>query len=305
MNTVLVTGCAGNIGSSLCAKLLEEGYEVIGVDDLSTGKNQIIHCNFTFYEFSISDSLSLEGVFQQHNISYVFNFAAIVGVLRTVNNPLLVLNDFYGLKSICELSVKYEVKRIFYSSSSEVYGEPVEHPQNEISTPLNCRLPYAVMKNVGECFLRAFNQEKGLNYTIFRFFNTYGPNQSEDFVIMKLLQKALKNEPLTIYGDGQQTRSFLYIQDNIDTMYHCMLKERYVNDTLNIGSNIETTIYDLAKKIIKVTNSQSNIEFLPSLEAGDMRRRCADNKKMLTVLQRDLISLENGLVATMAYLNEN
>jgi UDP-glucose 4-epimerase len=118
---------------------------------------------------------------------------------------------------------------VFFSSSSEVYGEPVHLPQNEETTPLNSRLPYAIVKNVGESYFRSYFQEFGLKYTIFRFFNTYGPKQSPDFVMAKFIQAAQKNEDITLYGDGMQTRTFCYIDDNIDACLLTMKDEKYSN----------------------------------------------------------------------------
>src|SRR5437588_12842334 len=122
----------------------------------------------------------------------------------------MVLDDIKGIQNVLHLAKNTGVKRVFFSSSSEVYGEPVEFPQNEFTTPLNSRLPYAVVKNVGEAFLRSYKQEFDLDYTIFRFFNTYGPKQSSDFVMTKFIKAALANDRITIYGDGSQTRTFCY-----------------------------------------------------------------------------------------------
>jgi UDP-glucose 4-epimerase len=207
----------------------------------------------------------------------------------------MVLNDIEGIKNILSLSKNSGAKRVFYSSSSEVYGEPFEIPQNENTTPLNSRLPYAIVKNVGEAFFKSYFQEYGLEYTIFRFFNTYGPNQSEDFVVPRFIKAALKNEPITLYGDGLQTRSFCYVDDNIEACVKAMNSEKCVNDVLNVGSDIEMTILDLAKKVIEVTGSKSQIIHLPALEEGDMTRRCPDTSKMKNLLQRDLIGLEVGI----------
>src|SRR6185436_190616 len=131
------------------------------------------------------------------------------------------------------------VKRIYFSSSSEVYGEPVEIPQNEHTTPLNSKLPYAIVKNVAEAFIKSYNQEHGLNYTIFRFFNTYGPKQSTDFVLSKFIRAGLTNQDITIYGDGMQTRTFCYIDDNVDSTVNAFYKNKFVNDVVNIGSDNE------------------------------------------------------------------
>jgi UDP-glucose 4-epimerase len=235
-------------------------------------------------------------VFLSYSIDYVFHYAATVGVQRTLDNPVRVLNDIEGIKNILNLSKNTPVKRVFYSSSSEVYGEPVEFPQNEETTPLNSKLPYAIVKNIGEAFLKSYKQEYNLDYTIFRFFNTYGPNQSQDFVIAKFLKLALKNEDITIYGDGSQSRTLCYIDDNIDATVNAFLSSDWENTTINIGNNNETSVLDIAHKIITITNSTSKIVHLPALKDGDMTRRLPDIANMQTLLNnRPLVSLEDGI----------
>ena len=165
-----------------------------------------------------------------YQFDYVFHYAAVVGVKRTTDNPVMVLRDLDGIKNVLDLCKNTGVKRIFFSSSSEVYGEPVELPQNEETTPLNSRLPYAVVKNVGESFCRSYQKEFGLDYTIFRFFNTYGSKQSTDFVISKFLNAALSNAPITVYGNGQQNRTFCYIDDNTECILTILENDLIVND---------------------------------------------------------------------------
>ena len=138
-----------------------------------------------------------------------------------------------------------------------------------------------------------------MEYTIFRFFNTYGPKQSKDFVVKKFIKLAIQNENITIYGDGLQTRTFCFIDDNIEACATCLFENKFINDTLNIGSDIEITIKDLAELIIKVTKSASKIKFLPALEEGDMTRRKPDISKMKTLLKKDFTSLENGILKVL------
>jgi UDP-glucose 4-epimerase len=217
-------------------------------------------------------------------------------VLRTLDNPVKVLNDIQGIKNVLMLCKNTGVKRVYFSSSSEVYGEPVEFPQNEHTTPLNSRLPYAIVKNVGEAYLKSFKQEYDLDYTIFRFFNTYGPKQSKDFVVSKFIFAALKGNNITIYGDGSQTRTFCYIDDNIEATTNAFYKSMYINDVVNIGGEDEVPILELAQTIIKLTNSDSKIVHLPALEEGDMTRRKPDITKMKELLgSKPKISLEDGL----------
>lgn len=299
-NRILVTGGAGFVGSGMVEKLAAdpENYVVV-VDSLLTGSRKKIprseHDNLRFIKCDVNDYKDISGVFFAHSFDYVFHYAAVVGVKRTLQNPVLVLNDITGLNNLLRLCKNTGVQRVFYSSSSEVYGEPVEFPQNEETTPLNSRLPYAIVKNVGEAYLRSFHREYGLDYTIFRFFNTYGPKQSKEFVISRFLSMALQNQDITIYGDGSQTRTFCYIQDNIDACYAAFKNDLYINDVVNIGGGDELSVLELAKIIIKVTGSSSNIIHLPALEEGDMTRRLPDTSKMKTLLNRDVTPLEKGL----------
>lgn len=295
---ILITGGAGNVGSALVRKLIDDKKNfVVVVDNLSTGNIEKLPnaTNLRFVKADCNDFSQLSQVMYANNFDYVFHFAAVVGVQRTQENPVLVLQDIDGIKNILTLSKNCNVKHVYFSSSSEVYGEPVEIPQNEYKTPLNSRVPYAVVKNVGECFFRSYWQEYQLPYTIFRFFNTYGPNQSTDFVIPRFLAAALKNEPINIYGDGMQTRTFTYVDDTIDTIVAIFNKGLLKNDVINIGSDKLITVLDLAKLIIRITGSDSKINFLPPLKEGDMTRRQPDNSKMKEILNRELVPLETGI----------
>jgi UDP-glucose 4-epimerase len=301
---ILVTGAAGNVGSALVDKLLTfPDYQVVAVDNLLTGSKTKLPANapanFTFIKADVNNYDEISAIMLSYGFHYVFHYAAVVGVQRTLDNPVLVLNDIQGIKNILDLSKNTGVKRVFYSSSSEVYGEPVEFPQNEQTTPLNSRLPYAVVKNVGESFLRSYHKEYNLDYTIFRFFNTYGPRQSEDFVITKFIKQALSGAPITIYGQGTQSRTFCYIDDNVETTLQCLQKDLCVNDVMNLGNDEEILIKDLAELVIRATDSSSRIEFLPALKEGDMTRRKPDNSKMRAILGRPMISLEQGLKKTI------
>lgn len=300
MTTILITGGAGFIAGALAHRLAKNpAYRVVIVDSLITGSMAKVpnseHNNVRFVLADANSPGVLAQLFKEEKFDYVFHYAALVGVKRTLDNPVTVLRDIDGIKMIAELSFTHHVKRVFYSSSSEVYGEPVHIPQHELTTPLNSRLPYAIVKNLGEAFLRSYQKEFGLNYTVFRFFNTYGPHQSDDFVIARFIRAALNNEDITIYGDGAQTRTFCFIDDNIDVTVKSFEENIWINDIVNIGSDVETTVIDLAKMIVRLTNSKSRIVHLPALEEGDMTRRQPDNTKMRGLLNRELISLENGL----------
>jgi len=305
MTNILVTGGAGFVGSAVVEKLISntENFVVI-VDDLSTGDLRKLPSksqkNWRFVKADVNEYRDIAEIMLGTSFDYVFHYAALVGVIRTQLNPVKVLKDIDGIKNVLNLCKSTGVKRIFFSSSSEVYGEPVELPQHEETTPLNSRVPYAVVKNIGEAFLRSYQKEYGLDFTIFRFFNTYGPKQSKDFVMSKFISKALNNEDITIYGDGSQTRTFCFVQDNIDACVKCLTDDLYINDVLNIGGEVEVKIIELAEVIIKATNSKSKIVNLPPLKEGDMLRRCPDNSKMKKILNRELIPIEEGIKKLLA-----
>lgn len=300
MNKILVTGGAGFIGSALAEKLISnpDNYVVI-VDNLSTGNigklPNLPKTNWRFIKCDVNDYTEIAPVMTTYQFDYVFHFAAVVGVLRTQQYPVSVLRDIDGIKNVLSLSKNTTVKRVFFSSSSEIYGDPVEMPQNVYTTPLNSRLPYAVVKNIGEAFLRSYKQEYDLDYTIFRFFNTYGPKQSRDFVISKFMLAALNNRDITIYGDGLQTRTFCYIDDNVDTCLTAFYENKVLNGVINIGGNREVTIQELAEIIIRETGSKSKIVHVDPLKEGDMRRRQPDNSDMKALLNRPLIKVDEGI----------
>jgi len=302
---ILITGGAGFIASCLADRLVQdpENY-VILVDNLLTGSKDKLpspkYKNWHFIKADVNRFSDVSTIMVAYQFDYVFHYAAVVGVQRTLNNPVLVLNDINGIRNILDLSKNTGVKCVYYSSSSEVYGEPVEFPQNEDTTPLNSRLPYAIVKNVGESFLRSYHQEYGLNYTIFRFFNTFGPKQSLDFVVSKFIHAALNHQEIAVYGDGNQTRTFLFIDDNISATLHALNNRLFLNEVVNIGSDEEITIIDLAKKIIRITNSESKIIHYPPLKEGDMLRRKPDAEKMKLLIDHPLISLDDGLGKTIA-----
>jgi len=299
MRKILITGGAGFIGSALTRKLLKDSNNfVVVVDNLFTGNKEKLpknENNLIFIKADVNYKTDIAEIMTSYKFDYVFHYAALVGVDRTLENPVSVLDDIQGIKNILELCKNTGVKRIFYSSSSEVYGEPVEFPQNEETTPLNSRLPYAIVKNVGEAFVKSFHQEFGLDYTIFRFFNTYGPYQAKDFVVSKFFYAAKNNQDITIYGDGMQTRTFCYIDDNIEATIKMAYNDVYVNEIVNVGNSVEVPIKEIAEKIVKITNSKSKVIHLPPLKEGDMTRRKPDNTKMLKLLNRELLQIDEGL----------
>lgn len=305
MARILVTGGAGFIPSELTTRLANDpANDVVAVDNLLTGDLRKLPLdsrgNLHFIKCDVNRFEDISSVFFAYRPEYVFHYAAVVGVKRTTDNPVMVLRDIDGIRNVLDLSKNTGVKRVFFSSSSEVYGEPVEIPQNEHTTPLNSKLPYAIVKNLGEAFLRSYHKEYGLEYTVFRFFNTYGPKQSRDFVVSKFIRAALKGEDITVYGDGRQTRTFCYIDDNIEACVNAFTRNEVLNDVVNIGSDVEITILDLARLIIEITGSRSKVVHLPPLEEGDMTRRMPDVGRMRQLLGREPLPLRQGLQRILA-----
>lgn len=298
---ILITGGAGFIGSALAEKLIQDPDNfVIIVDNLLTGSTRRLpqspKTNWKFIRCDVNNYNDIAEVCHAFAFDYIFHYAALVGVRRTQEQPIKVLNDLHGIENILSLAKNSGVKRVFFASSSEVYGEPVVLPQHEHTTPLNSRIPYAVVKNAGEAFLRSYQQEFDLDFTIFRFFNTYGPRQDKEFVMSRFIFLALKNEPITIYGDGTQTRTFFYIDDNVEATTHALNNDLIINDVVNIGGDHEITMLELAETIIRITGSSSEIIHLPPLKEGDMTRRFPDTSKLRShLMTREPISLEDGI----------
>jgi UDP-glucose 4-epimerase len=298
MTRILITGGAGFIPSSLADQLvIDENTEIVLVDNMLTGRKENIpsHPRIRFIKCDVNNYFDIAPVFLAFKFDFVFHYAAVVGVKRTLDNPVMVLNDLQGIRNVLDLCKNTGVKRVFFSSSSEVYGEPVHLPQHEHTTPLNSRLPYAIVKNVGESYCRSYFQEYGLEYTIFRFFNTFGPKQSPDFVVSKFIDAALEGRDITVYGDGMQTRTFCYITDNTEACIRSMREDKFVNDVVNIGNDETITVLDLANSIIRLTGSKSKVVHLPPLPEGDMTRRQPEITNMKQLLNRPFVTLEEGL----------
>jgi nucleoside-diphosphate-sugar epimerase len=300
---VLITGGAGFVPSSLADALLKNpDTEIVLVDNFLTGRKENIpaHPRCRFIKNDVNNYNDIAPVFLAFRFDYVFHYAAVVGVKRTLEHPVMVLDDIMGIRNVLDLAKNTGVKRVFFSSSSEVYGEPVHLPQHEHTTPLNSRLPYAVVKNVGESFCRSYQQEYGLEFTLFRFFNTYGPKQSPDFVVSRFINAALENKDITVYGDGMQTRTFCYIDDNTEACINALTQNLFVNDVVNVGNDKAITVLELAETIIRLTESNSKIIHLPPLPEGDMTRRQPDIGNMNQLLKREFISLDEGLSRIIA-----
>ena len=305
--TILVTGGAGFIGSHLCERLVKDGHKVICFDNLSTGQLANIkefQEKFIFIKGDVNNYADLEKVFQEYRPEAVFHYAAVVGVRRTAENPVEALNDIEGVRNIFGLALKHGKPKIIYASSSEVYGEPVEIPEKE-DGHINPKIPYAVVKLYGEKMVEAYWQKERLPGCSLRFFNVYGPRQESSdygFVMGIFIKKALAGEAPIIFGDGSQTRDFVYIDDNIEASILAWQSEASAGQVLNIGQGKPITILDLAEKVIEACGQVGKIkpEFAPP--RNDIKHRSPDISKTQRLLNfYPGVSLEEGLRRTMEW----
>lgn len=302
--TILITGGAGFIGSHLSEALLGHGGSVVCFDDLSTGSKENVNDflqnkNFTFINGDANKRDDLKKVFEKYKIDYVFHYAARVGVLRTLERPLEVLRDIDGIKHILELSRMHKIKKVIFSSSSEVYGEPVEIPERE-DGHLNAKLPYATVKLIGEHYMKAYYEKYHLPTCSLRFFNVYGPRQESSaygFVTGVFIRQVLGGKPITIFGDGTQTRDFVFIEDNIAASFIALFNKNTNGHAINIGTGRPVTILELAERINALSDKKAKIKFMPS--RLDILHRFPDVEKMHALLPYSAtISLDEGLRKT-------
>ena len=284
----LVTGGAGFIGSHLCERLVLDGHLVTAIDNFSTGRasnlaNLAGSDNFTLVEGSILDSSILNPLIQ--DADYVFHLAAAVGVFNIVKNPLAsLLTNIRGTENVLEAAHKTKTP-VFLTSSSEVYGKNISDSLKEsddriLGSPVTLRWSYSEAKAIDESLAYAYFVEKQLEARIVRFFNTVGPRQlgAYGMVVPRFVKAGLANEPITIYGDGNQTRCFAHVYDVVDAVIAIAFAENTIGKVINIGNDFEISINDLAKKIINETGSKSEIVYIPYAEAygdgfEDMERR--------------------------------
>jgi len=285
---ILVTGGAGFIGSHLCEYLVSEGHSVFAIDNFSTGMasnlESLANANdFTLIEGSILDATILNPLVK--NVDYVFHLAAAVGVFNIVNNPLAsLLTNIRGTENVLEAAHTTNTP-VFLTSSSEVYGKNISDSLKEsddriLGSPTTLRWSYSEAKAIDESLAYAYFIEKQLETRIVRFFNTVGPRQlgAYGMVVPRFVKAAIANEPITIYGDGNQTRCFAHVYDVIDAVMAVAFAQNTVGKVINIGNNFEISINDLAKKIVEETSSKSEIVYVPYEEAygdgfEDMERR--------------------------------
>lgn len=304
---ILITGVAGFIGSNLAIKLIKDGYVVVGIDNLYSGYlsnlNSIInHNNFTFINCDIIKNIP------DIKPSIIYHLACPASPKIYQKNPINTLDvNYIGTKNILELAKKYNSKVIF-SSTSEVYGNPLEHPQRETYIgsldPKCIRSCYDIGKKISETLCWEYKRNYNLDIKIVRLFNTYGPNMNinDGRVLTNFIKQCLTNENITIYGDGKQTRSFCYIDDTINALLIVM--NSHIDGPINIGNPEEYNIIDVAKKIKQITNSNSEIKYV-DLPEGDPVRRKPCIKQLLKLNYKPLVPFDNGIKKLLNYLKSN
>ncbi len=285
---ILITGVSGFLGSHLAERLLGEGHQVVGLDNLKTGSlknlSAIIESpSFQFNEGSILNHADVRKSMQ--GVDYVFHFAAAVGVFNIVNSPLeSLLTNVKGTEIVLE-SAHAAGLPVFFTSSSEVYGKNVSDSLSEtddriLGSPTTLRWSYSEAKAIDESLVYAYHVEKGLEVRLVRFFNTVGPRQlgSYGMVLPRFVESAIENKPIMIYGSGEQTRCFAHVYDVIDAVLEVAFSQLTIGRVVNIGNNQEISMNKLAELIISRTKSKSTIIHVPYEEAygsgfEDMQRR--------------------------------
>lgn len=311
MKTTLVCGGAGFIGSHLCERLLDEGHRVIAVDNFITGRKRNLapileHDRFTLLEVDVTERFSCDDP-----IDYLFHLASPASPPDFKRIPIETMKaGSYATHVLLELA-REKGARFLFSSTSEVYGDPPNehHPQRETYwgnvNPIGERAVYDEAKRYAEALTAAYYREFALETRIARIFNTYGPRMSPDDgrVVTNFVGQALRGEPLTLYGDGSQTRSFCYVTDTVDGLYRLMMSAE--TTPVNIGNPIELTVRELAETIVQLTGSKSDIATKPLLFQDDPKQRRPDIAKAEEVLGwRPVVTIEEGLPNTIAHLRE-
>jgi nucleoside-diphosphate-sugar epimerase len=313
MQSVLVTGGAGFIGSHLCDKLIKDGYKVYCLDNLLTGSNKNIedllkNPNFKFIETDVSSPNFLESLPQISTLDYVFHLASPASPIDYQKYPeeTLLVNSM-GTLNVLKFAKETDAK-ILIASTSEIYGDPLEHPQKEtyfgnVNTfgPRSC---YDESKRFSETATYIYLRKYDIDARIIRIFNTYGPRMQKDDgrVVSNFIVNALNNLSFKIDGDGTQTRSFCYVDDLVEGICGAMFSRGTRGEIFNLGNPDEFTIKELAEKIVKLTNAGSEIIYSGKFREDDPMRRQPDITKAKEVLNWEpKVNLEDGLIKTIEY----
>ena len=315
---ILITGGACFIGSHLTDRLVADGHQVTVLDNLATGRKENLAAHLEantikFVEGSILDLLLIENLISE--TEYIFHLAAAVGVFNIVNHPLdSLLTNIRGTENVLEAAHKYS-KPVFVTSSSEVYGKNVSDSLKEsddriLGAPVTLRWTYSEAKAIDESLAYAYWVEKKLETRIVRFFNTVGPRQlgAYGMVVPRFVKSALNNEPITIYGSGEQTRCFGHVLDAVEAVVRIAFAENTIGKVINIGNNFEISINNLAKKVIEQIKSKSEVVYVPYEQAygdgfEDMERRVPNIELIKSLVgwepTRDLSTMITDIADTL------
>lgn len=309
MKHYLISGGAGFLGSNLVKRLLDEGNKVTVIDNLQTGRKINLESfegnpNFAFIKHDIIDPIELDGHFD-----YVLNLACPASPPQYYKDPVKTLETCsIGTKNMLEVALNNKA-RFFHTSTSEVYGDPLEHPQKETYfgnvQPYCKRSCYDEGKRYAEALIYEYRHEKDVNTGIIRIFNTYGPmmDPEDGRVVTNFIFQALGNEDITIQGDGKQTRSFCYVDDQVEGMMRMIHSDE--EGPINIGNPGEFTINELAQKVIKLTNSKSKIVYTPPASSDPKQRRPDIALVKEKLGWEPKIELEEGLKRTIEWFKKN
>jgi dTDP-glucose 4,6-dehydratase len=301
---VVITGAAGFIGSHLAETLLDRDYTVIGIDNLLTGDtaniSHLANRDFTFIKHDVTNYIYIDG-----QVDFVLHWASPASPIDYLELPIPTLKvGALGTHKALGLA-KAKGARFVIASTSEVYGDPLEHPQKETYwgnvNPVGPRGVYDEAKRFAEAMTMAYHRYHGVDTKIVRIFNTYGPRMrvNDGRAVPAFMSQALRNEDVTVFGDGSQTRSFTYISDLVDGIIRLMLSD--TNDPVNIGNPVEMTIKQIAETIIRMTSAKSRIIYKP-LPTDDPKQRRPDITRARTLLGWEpKVQLEEGLVKTIDY----
>lgn len=305
--TILITGAAGFIGSHLAERLLAEGNKIIALDNLVTGNIRNIDSligkpNFSFIEHNVSEYINIE-----EELDWVMHFASPASPVdfEKLAIPILKVGSL-GTHNALGLALSKKAK-FFLASTSEVYGDPLIHPQPESYygnvNPIGPRGVYDESKRFAEAITMAYHHKHGLDTRIIRIFNTYGPRMRADDgrAVCTFINQALQNKDLTVFGDGSQTRSFQYCNDLVEGIVRLMGVDYH--KPVNLGNPVEMTLLELAKKVIEITGSKSEIKFMP-LPEDDPKRRQPDISLAKELLDwQPLVDLDDGLKKSIDYFS--
>ena len=305
---VLLTGAAGFLGSHLSAELIKSGHQVTGLDDLSSGSIKNIEMlldnpNFTFVEHDVRTVYKAK-------VDAILNFACPASPVNYQKDPVRTIEtNFLGMINLLHLANETGA-RIVQASTSEIYGDPTQSPQKESYwgnvNPIGIRSCYDEGKRAAETLCFDYRRQHDLDTRVIRIFNTYGPNMAigDGRVVSNFIVQALRNEPINIYGDGKQTRSFCYVSDLVEGIYKLLQLDKNPDTPINLGNPKEFTILKLANLVIEITNSKSEIVNNP-LPQDDPKQRCPDISLAKSILNwKPTIELREGIEKTAAYFKQ-